>query len=306
MSRYNIDKSFGAAAGFRVPLNRAIARASGLYLKNAARCLRSREDVAVKTEKIAVQGGAIDLHIITPRGCGGQNPCLFYIHGGGFAYDAQPHQFKNAADYAAGTGSVVVFPRYRLTPKFSAPVLLEDCAAAWRWTVANATGCKIDPARIGVGGDSAGGYLAARLTNQLVGSGEAVRYQLLIYPVIDSAMRTQSMRRYTDTPMWDAKNNRIMWRWYYGGGEPEPALPDEALPRGIPPAYIETAEFDCLHDEGLLYADRLRQAGASVTVYETRGTMHGFDCVKCEITEKAMASRLRFIKERLAGDAESV
>lgn len=297
MDKYNIDKSFGMAAKFRPPLNKGVAFVARMVLKNSQKCLQHRDDIVFETERIRVLNGVIDVHIITPRDCARKNPGLFYIHGGGFVYDAAPYQYRNAAEYAVKTGSVVIFPRYGLTPKFSNPTLIEDCLAAWQWTLANADRYKIDPERIGVGGDSAGGYLAARLTNLIIKNHGKVRYQLLIYPVIDSGMRTESMRRFTDTPMWNAKNNKIMWRWYYDGGKPETSLLDETLPDDLPPTYIETAEFDCLHDEGLLYADKLNRTGAAVTVYETRLTMHGFDSIKCEITEVAKLERTRFIRD---------
>lgn len=297
MSKYDIDKSFGIAAKFRPPLNKAMVFAAGIYLKNSDRRLKRRTDVTVTTEEIDVKDGAIELHIITPNNYSALNPCLFYIHGGGFVYDAQPHQFRNAADYAVKTGSVIILPRYRLAPKVCAPTFLDDCVVAWERMIDNADKYKIDLNKIGVGGDSAGGYLAARLTNLIAANRGKVQYQLLIYPVIDSAARTESMQRYTKTPMWNAKNNKIMWEWYFRGGIRERSLQDETLPLPLPPTYIETAEFDCLHDEGIFYADKLKQAGVDVTVYETKRTMHGFDCVECEITRQAVAARIRFIKD---------
>lgn len=296
MTKYSIDKSFGIAARFNPPFNKGIVFASRAISKNAVKCLQNRDDMDIQTETINVSEGTIDIHILIPGNSLRQNPCLFYIHGGGFAYDAQAHQFKNAAAYALKTNSIVIIPHYILTPAVSAPVLLNDCLASWEWMLANAERYKIDLTRIGIGGDSAGGYLASKLVNLV--SYDRLKYQMLVYPVIDSAMRTASMAEYTDTPMWNAKNNRIMWEWY-DSGKNEISLLDEELSCAIPPTYIETAEFDCLHDEGILYSERLKKAGVKVTVNETRGTMHGFDIVDCPITKKAVSKRIQFIQRQI-------
>lgn len=299
MNQYPVDQSFGLAKIFQVPFNKTLVSLSRNFMHHPEACLKNRDDIIVESERIIVQNGMIDMHVIIPKEHLKKNPCLFYIHGGGFAFDAQIHQFKNVAEYAIKTGSVIVFPRYRLTPKYADPVLMNDCISAWQWMLSNAEKYHIDRDRIGIGGDSAGGYLAARLTNLLVLKKMSVKYQLLVYPVIDCMMRTESMHKFTDTPMWNAECNKTMWKWYARGTKQQYGLLDEVLPCAIPTTYIETAEYDCLHDEGLAYAKRLKETGINVTVNETHGTMHGFDCISCEITQNAILSRIQFIHQQI-------
>lgn len=298
MGKYNIDKSFGIGKWFKVPLNRKVVFLAKKVLKDSDKCLRDKKDVIVKSEKIKVQEGFIDVKVIIPCNSLSKNPCLFYIHGGGFAFDIQSHQYKNAVDYAIKTGSIVILPRYRLTPDVSYSIIFSDCFAAWEWMRKSTDKYQIDLEKVGIGGDSAGAYLAARLTNMVVKNNDKVCYQLLIYPVIDSKMRTKSMEKYIDTPMWNAKNNKIMWEWLYEKEEWDLSLLDEVLPFNIPSTYIETAEFDCLHDEGLLYANKLKKVGVDVIVHETHGTMHGFDCFETEITKEALEFRIQFINRQ--------
>ena len=132
-------------------------------------------------------------------------------------------------------------------------------------------------------------------------------FQLLVYPVTDRRMNYDSCRKYTDTPMWNAKLSVKMWQGYVQD-ENAPdiayASPMEAQSfEKLPSAYVETAEFDCLHDEGIAYANALLEAGVSVELNETRGTMHGFDIVQnAETTKAALAARIKFMRKVLEGD----
>ena len=128
-------------------------------------------------------------------------------------------------------------------------------------------------------------------------------FQLLIYPVTDRRMQTESCKKFTDTPMWNSKLSEMMWHNYLQEDNPSNiayASPMEADSfEGLPDAYVETAEFDCLHDEGIAYAEALRKAGAAVEINETKGTMHGFDIVRnAPTTQKAVAKRIEYIRSR--------
>lgn len=161
--------------------------------------------------------------------------------------------------------------------------------------------------RIGVAGDSAGACLAALLCSRYEREGlKRPCLQMLVYPLTDSAMRTDSMKRFPDTPLWNAENNRRMWAYYVGqigGADARDASPMHcALPRAIPDTYIETAEYDCLHDEGVLYGMRLREAGARVELNETRGTIHGYDvALHTGIAARNIEKRVSFLKKGFAG-----
>ena len=126
-------------------------------------------------------------------------------------------------------------------------------------------------------------------------------FQMLPYPFLDARNNSESCKRFTDTPMWNSKlSERIAPMTKADKGSPCYLYysPVEANRFDyLPPAYIETAEFDCLHDDGILYAEKLRKAGVPVILNETKGTMHGFDIVqKAETTQKALKARVDYMK----------
>ena len=154
------------------------------------------------------------------------------------------------------------------------------------------------------GGDSAGGALAAAVCQMARDRGtDTPIFQLLVYPVTDRRMDNASCRNYTDTPMWNAKLSEKMWQGYVQNANAADiayASPMEAeCFEDLPAAYVETAEFDCLHDEGVAYAQAMQKAGIDVVLNETKGTMHGFDIVeKAPTTQAAVAARIGFMKEQ--------
>ena len=123
--------------------------------------------------------------------------------------------------------------------------------------------------------------------------------------IADSEFESQSARRFTDTPMWNATLSARVWPMVQAKKDTPEYLyfsPLEADSfHGLPPAYIETAEFDCLHDDGILYAQKLRETGTPVVLNETRGTMHGFDIVhRAKTTRAALAARVAFIRQHFS------
>ncbi len=197
----------------------------------------------------------------------------------------------------------MIFVQYRLEPKNPHPTPAEDCYAALRWTFENADKLHVDKSRIAVGGDSAGGALAAAVCQMARDrGGNMPHFQLLVYPVTDRRMQAESCKKYTDTPMWNAKLSVKMWKGYVQDEnvlDIAYASPMEAKPfDDLPSAYVETAEFDCLRDEGIAYAEALRKAGVSVDLNEPKGTMHGFDIVeKAPTTGAAVKVRIEFMRK---------
>lgn len=298
MAKYNINESFGIRAYVTAPVNPPMVSLAGVALSHANDMLNKIEGIRSKTFKIDVDNGKIDVHVISPDDDKEDHVGIIDIHGGGFVFDGAPHMYTLASQYALKTGAVIIFPRYRLAPRYSFPTQINDCIATYNWVKENARQLNIDINKMAVMGDSAGGYLAALTVNYGISVGDRLLFQLLIYPVTDPLMTSESMKKYADTPVWNAKNNRSMWRMYFRRQEvnlEEQSLLYCQLPEGIPETYVETAEFDCLHDEGILYAERIRKNGSSVTIYETKETMHGFDEVKCEITDEAVKRRIEFM-----------
>ena len=261
-------------------------------------------EVSVTRETVKSYDGIdISVFVFDPYGLEESAPALVYYHGGGFFFGGAGYHYKLAKQYALKAECRVIFVEYRLAPKHPHPTPAEDCYAALRWTFENAERLRIQKGKISVGGDSAGGALAAAVCQMARDRGTALPLsQLLVYPVTDRRMDYDSCRNYIDTPMWNAKLSVKMWQGYVQNADAPNiayASPMEAASfRGLPTAYVETAEFDCLHDEGIAYARALQATGVQVVLHETRGTMHGFDIVEnAPTTQAAIASRVAFLRD---------
>lgn len=241
-------------------------------------------------------GTPVRLTRYRPVGLDWAAPCLVYFHGGGFCMRDAGYIHRYVARYAEGARCEVVFVHYRTADTAPFPTPFEDCYAALRWVWENAPRLRLDRARIAVGGDSAGGALAAAcaLRSRDEG-GPRLCFQLLVYPVTDCRMKTDSMRKYTDSPMWNAGLNQKMWGLYLRDGVH--GMPQYAAPllardfSNLPPAYVETEEFDCLHDEGIAYAKALEKAGVQIQIEDVKGTFHGFDFFTGKEIAKVMAEK---------------
>jgi acetyl esterase len=235
-----------------------------------------------KVENRTIPGpdGPIPVRIYTPTGSG-PHPLLVFFHGGGFvicSLDSHDGLCRALANEAA---CVVMSVDYRLAPEAKFPAAPEDCYAATCWAVAHAGEIGADPARVAIGGDSAGGNLTA-VTALMARDrgGPALACQLLIYPVTDYAFDTGSYTENAEGYML----TRAAMRWFWGhyldsesDGTNPLASPLRATDLSdLPPAFVITAEFDPLRDEGEAYAARLREAGVSVELVRHDGMFHGF------------------------------
>ena len=208
-------------------------------------------------------------------------PALVYFYGGGWTLGSIDTADGIARALANAAGCVVAVPGYRLAPESKFPAAVYDCLAAARWVAANAAALRVDPARIAVGGDSAGGNLAAVVAVLARDTGgPALAGQLLVYPNTLYDSDTASMHEGTDPFMF----NRTSVGWYWGHYLPDRSAGDDprASPlrtpdlSGLPPALVITAEHDPLRDEGEAYAERLEQSGVPVTRTRYQGMVHGF------------------------------
>jgi len=266
----------------------------------------------VRTLKIpSYKNGEIELTLIEPLGIRRPAPCFFCIHGGGFVFEGTSGHYVHAANYAKGTGCVTAFVRYRLGPEFTFPYPQEDCYAALMWVYDHAAELGIDPGRIGIGGDSAGGTLTVSSCLMARDRGSDIKplFQMLIYPFLDRRSESESYRKYTDTPVWNSSLSKQVNALVNPRPEDTPLAyrsPVEADSfEGLPPAYIEVAEFDALRDDGILYSRLLQEAGIEVEFHDTHGTMHGFDYVtKAPTTKKMEALRIEFMREKFYGSRQ--
>lgn len=260
-----------------------------------------------KTKKIieGYRGEDIEVTIYEPQNIKTNAPCIINFHGGAFIFREFGHKHKIAMQYAHEVPCKVVFVHYRLAPEYPFPVGVEDCYASLLWVHSNSKELGINHNKIAVAGDSAGGDLAAAVTHMAKDrNGPKICFQMLVYPVLDSSQSTKSIKELSDGPAWNSNLNRQMWEYYLKDGDKgmlKYASPTSSKSfEGLPPAYIETEEFDCLRDEGNIYAEKLKKAGVDVCLNELKGTFHGFDSMyNKDIVRRTMATRIEILKRYL-------
>lgn len=228
-------------------------------------------------------GGEIKLRYYRPFASSSESvlPILVFFHGGGWVIgDLDTHDIA-CRIYANTAHCAVLSVDYRLAPEHKFPSAVDDAVASVQWVRANAIALKVDLSRIAVGGDSAGGNLAAVAALALRDrSGSALAFQLLIYPVTDLRMNTESYSTKGEGYMLTRTSMQWFRDQYLRGSEDvvdwraSPLL--AASHAGLPPAYVVTAGFDPLVDEGRAYAEKLIASGVQVTHENYEGMIHGF------------------------------
>jgi acetyl esterase len=234
----------------------------------------------VEDHRVPVAGGEIAVRTYTPSGAG-PFPALVFFHGGGWVIgDIDTHDSTVRA-LAAASGVTCVSVHYRRAPEDPFPAAIDDCVAAVRWVVDSAADLDVDPSRLAVGGDSAGGNLAAVAAVQLRDTPVDVRFQLLVYPVTDGSMSRPSYAENADGYFLTRETMAWFWDQYACDADrSDPRMSpldatDEAL-RGVAPALVITAEYDPLRDEGEVYAARLASLGVDATASRYDRMIHGF------------------------------
>jgi acetyl esterase len=220
--------------------------------------------------------GPLPIRVYRPAGAG-VRPALVYFFGGGWTLGQIDTCDGICRRLANLVGCVVIAAGYRLAPEHKFPAAVRDCLAATHWVSEHAAELAVDPDRIAVGGDSAGGNLAAVVALQ---AGSLLCAQLLVYPNTLYGSDTPSMRDNDDPVLFNRRS--VQWYWQHYLTSPEDGRDPLASPllaadhSGLPPALVITAEYDPLRDEGELYAEQLRAAGVPVELTRYDGMMHGF------------------------------
>jgi acetyl esterase len=270
-----------AAAGGK-PFNQMTPTDARAAIDTMFAAFRGQPEAIAKCEdrKIPGPAGEVPVRIYTPAGAGPFGALVFF-HGGGWVIGNIETHDALCRELTNGAGCVTVSVDYRLAPEHKFPAAPDDCYAATKWVADNARALNVDANRIAVGGDSAGGNLAA-VVSQMARDrgGPKLACQLLIYPATDCSDETPSQREFQQDGYI---LSRADMEWFYGhyltAKDRTNPLACPALAKslaGLPPAFVLTAAIDPLRDEGEAYGEALRKAGVAVKAKRYDGVCHGF------------------------------
>ena len=259
----------------------------------------------VEDRTIPTPNGDLPIRLYTPEG-DGPLPVLVFFHGGGWvvgnleSHDATCRALANAA------GCITLAVDYRLAPEHKFPAAPEDCYEATKWAVLNAAALGGDPQRVAVGGDSAGGNLAAAVALMSGDRGApSLAYQLLLYPVTNHSFDTESCKQNGEDYL--LTKDSMVWFWDHylendeAGNAPYASPLQAKYVNSPPPGLVITAEFDPLRDEGEAYGKRLQDAGADIKISRYDGTIHGFfSFFHLDAQKKALAEVAEELKAAFA------
>lgn len=244
--------------------------------------LETGEPVAQVSDFRMPQGSIdVPLRVYRPETAGPRLGVLVFFHGGGFVACGLDSHDGLCRALCNASGCVVVSVGYRLAPEVQYPLPLEDCYAATCWVADNADLLQVDAKRLAIGGDSAGGTLAAAvaLMARDRGDGPVIRHQFLLNPALDSACNSPSCIEFGEGYFLTRKMLQWFWGHYLGSTNACEALASPTYAKrleGLPPATVVSSEFDPLRDEAERYADRLKAAGVPVVCKRYHGMIHGF------------------------------
>lgn len=238
-------------------------------------------DLSQKT--ISVGGRDISLTIVRPAGVKGTLPAFMFLHGGGWVLGDFPTHERFVRDLVADSGVVAVFVNYTPSPEARFPVAIEEAYAATRWVAAHGAEIGVDGSRLAVAGNSVGGNMAAVVCLMAKErQGPALRAQILFWPVTDAHFENASYVQFAEGHFLTRGMMQWFWDNYTTSADERrsihasPLLATADQLAGLPPALVQTAEFDVLRDEGEAYARKLQAAGVEVVAVRYAGTIHDF------------------------------
>ena len=262
------------------------------------------DDVRITDHEVTTADGATLLARWYRRPASDTGAAVLYLHGGGMIVGSVPIFDGPVSRYVARTGVPMLSVQYRLAPEHPHPVPVEDAYAGLTWLAGHAGQLGIDPGRIAVMGDSAGGGLAAGVAIlSRDRQGPAIARQLLIYPMLDDRTTTPDLY-IAPFAGWSYDDNATGWNALLGAGHEERDVDPAAAParlkdaRGLPPAYIEVGQLDVFRDESLRYALVLSHAGVPVEMHLHPGVPHEYDAIAfdADVSRRAQADRDRVLR----------
>ncbi|MEM1036514.1 MAG: alpha/beta hydrolase [Pseudomonadota bacterium] len=247
--------------------------------------------------------------VYRPKRSAAKSGAYLHLHGGGYILGSAEGSDQHNVLLAGQLGIVIVSVDYRLAPEHPVPAGLNDSYSALAWMHQNADELGIDTDRIAVGGESAGGGLAAALAIHARDKGEySICFQLLTYPMLDDRTGSESQPGdpLTGEFVWTRERNQLAWSYYLGASEPQaPYVPAriESV-EGLPPTWLSTAALDLFRDENIDYAQRLLKAGIATELIVYPGTCHGFQWAsEASVTKQYLRDHAEALSRALCASA---
>lgn len=266
------------------PIETLSPKDARLVLVNAQQSVKYDYSDIEETERAVTQDGiTVNLHIVKPKKAADNLPVFMFFHGGGWVLGDYPTHKRLVRDLVVNSGAVAVFPDYTPSPEAQFPVAINEAYAATKWVSLHGHEIGVDGSRLAVAGNSVGGNMAAVVSLMAKDrKGPKIAYQVLLWPVTDADFTRASYQQYGEERFLTTPLMKWMWDNYLPDTEarknkyasPVQASLDEL--RGLPPALVQLAENDILHDEGLAYARKLDEAGVPVTITDYKGFIHDY------------------------------
>ncbi len=292
--KYPISREFGLYKLYRIPFSDSFFRNADAIMSILPKTLKDTRKVHVTTQAIKTYDNQeINIYTFEPKDAEAKRVFL-YVHGGAFVYRGAKNHYLLCMKFAERAKCKVVYVDYRLAYKYKYPTPVEDAYSAYNYILKN---MKKDQKLI-IGGDSAGGCLAVDVVRKAHKLKKKLPdFLMLFYPVLDKRMNTKSMKEFVDTPVWNSELNKKMWDLYLKNVKNYTSPGEMEDVSFIPKTYIETAEYDCLHDEAIEFARKLRKQNVKVIVNQTKKTMHGFDVKNGKITQEVVNKRMEILNK---------
>lgn len=272
------------AAGGGKPLETLAPKDARAVLVGAQAGVKLELPKAEVSQKTIDAGGQqIDLTIVRPAGVKGTLPVFMFFHGGGWVLGDYPTHERLIRDLVAGSGAVAVYVDYTPSPEAKYPTAINQAYAATQWVAERGNEIGVDGSRLAVAGNSVGGNMAAVVSLMAKAKGTPkIRFQALLWPVTDANFNNASYNQFADGHF--LSKSLMQWFWNNYTTDPRQRAEIYASPlqasveqlKGLPPALVQTAEFDVLRDEGEAYARKLDAAGVPVTSVRYNGMIHDF------------------------------
>ena len=239
--------------------------------------------IEVKAHTIQANGETITLQVVRPANVKGELPVFMFFHGGGWVLGDFPTHQRLIRDLVVGSGAVAVYVDYTPSPEAHYPTAINQAYAATRWVAEHGKAIGVDGKRLAVAGNSVGGNMAAVVALKAKEAGTPkLRFQLLLWPVTDASFETGSYKQFAEGHFLTTGMMKWFWNSYTTDAKAReqiyasPLRASSEQLKGLPPALVQTAEFDVLRDEGEAYARKLDAAGVAVTAVRYNGMIHDY------------------------------